>query len=226
MGDLVAIEGLDGSGKETQTKLLVNALRGRGFDVATLSFPRYGRTSAVLAEEYLRGSFGTNPSCVNAYGASSFFAMDRFASYLLDWKAKYEQADVFLADRYVTSNAIHQCSKLPREQWESFLEWLFDYEHDKLGLPRPSKVFYLHIDVDTSQRLLEERYDHDELRKDIHEHNLEYLRNSQEAAEFCCKTCGWVRVECVRNDALRPVDDIHAEIVSYFDAGDDFGGHA
>ena len=213
MTTMIAIEGLDGSGKETQTKLLRNALEEQGKRVEMLSFPRYGQTSAVLVESYLHGDFGTDPESINAYGASSFFAMDRFASFLREWKPLYEVSDAFLADRYVTSNAIHQCSKLPREQWEEFLGWLFDYEYVKLGLPKPDKVFYLHLDVDDSQRLLSERYGNDELKKDIHEHDIEYLKKCQAAAEFCASYCGWERIECVVDDRLRPIDDIHSELL-------------
>ena len=213
MTTMIAIEGLDGSGKETQTKLLRKALEEQGKRVEMLSFPRYGQTSAVLVESYLHGDFGADPESINAYGASSFFAMDRFASFLREWKPLYEASDAFLADRYVTSNAIHQCSKLPREQWEGFLAWLFDYEYVKLGLPKPDKVFYLHLDVDDSQRLLSERYGNDELKKDIHEHDIEYLKKCQAAAEFCANYCGWERIECVDNGSLRSIEDIHVELI-------------
>lgn len=213
MTTMIAIEGLDGSGKETQTKLLRKALEEQGKRVEMLSFPRYGQTSAVLVESYLHGDFGTDPEAINAYGASSFFAMDRFASFLREWKPLYEASDAFLADRYVTSNAIHQCSKLPREQWEGFLAWLFDYEYVKLGLPKPDKVFYLHLDVEDSQRLLSERYGNDELKKDIHEHDIEYLKKCQEAAEFCANYCDWERIECMENGTLRSIEDIHSELI-------------
>ena len=212
MTKLIAIEGLDGSGKKTQTQLLCKTLREQGKSVEMLSFPRYGQTSAVLVESYLHGDFGTDPEAINAYGASSFFAMDRFASYLREWKPLYENCDVFLADRYVTSNAIHQCSKLPREEWEAFLEWLFDYEYKKLMLPKPDKVFYLYLAVEDSQRLLNERYGYDDFKKDIHEHNIEYLRKSQAAAEFCAGYCGWERIECMNNGVLRSIEDIHTDI--------------
>lgn len=213
MAKLLAIEGLDGSGKETQTKLLRDSLISKGFTTDSISFPRYGQASAVLVEEYLHGAFGTNPEAVKAYGASSFFAVDRFASYLREWKSTFEACDFFIADRYTTSNAIHQCSKLPREEWIPFLDWLFDYEYTKLGLPQPDKVFYLHIGVDDSQKLLNARYDNDEFKKDIHEHSVAYLRKSQVAAEFCCNYCKWTTVECMDAEGIRSIDDIHAEIL-------------
>lgn len=211
---MIAIEGLDGSGKETQTRLLKSALENRGYNVQSISFPRYGQTSAVLVQEYLNGAFGTDPDAINAYGASSFFAMDRFASYLREWGSSYRGSEFFIADRYVTSNAIHQCSKLPRNEWDAFLEWLFDFEHEKLGLPRPDCVFYLHVDIEDSQRLLANRYHGDALMKDIHESDLDYLVRSQEAAEYCCRTLGWERIECIQEGALRPIEAIHDEIAA------------
>lgn len=214
MATMIAIEGLDGSGKETQTALLRQALEKRGSCVESVSFPRYGQTSAVLVEEYLGGSFGTDPDAVNAYGSSSFFAMDRFVSYLREWGPLYRASDYFIADRYVTSNAIHQCSKLPPEQWDAFLEWLFDYEYKKLGLPRPDRVFYLHIGVEDSQRLLAKRYQNNELLKDIHERDLDYLRRSQRAAEYCCEKYGWERIECMQGNELRSIETIHEEITA------------
>lgn len=192
--------------------MLKQALLEQGLSVEALSFPRYGSASAVLVEEYLRGAFGADPGAINAYGASSFFAMDRFASYLREWRPLYEKCDVLLADRYVTSNAIHQCSKLPREQWVCFLEWLFDFEYGKLELPKPDVVVYLHLDVGSSQNLLEKRYARSGSRKDIHESDVAYLRKSQAAAEFCCERYGWERVECIRGGALRSIEDIHDEI--------------
>lgn len=213
MPKMIVIEGLDGSGKETQTKLLRSALEARGKKVESISFPRYGQISSVLVEEYLNGVFGSDPNDVNAYGASSFFAMDRFASYLREWRPLYQGCDYFLADRYVTSNAIHQCSKLPREEWDAFVSWLFDYEFGKLGLPKPDRVFYLHLGVDDSQRLLSERYHGNEQKKDIHEGDIEYLRRSQEAAEYCCDKCGWERIECMNDGSIRTIEDIHGEIM-------------
>ena len=213
MGKLIAIEGLDGCGKQTQSTLLKDALAGAGFSVAAIDFPRYGKKSAALCEAYLHGEFGENASDVNAYAASTLFAVDRLASYLTEWKGAYEAFDYLVADRYVTSNAIHQCSKLPRGEWEGFVSWLFDFEFGKLGLPRLDKVFYLSMPVERSEQLLAERYAGDEAKKDIHERDDAYLRHSHEAAEWCCGCLGWERVECCREGELRPIAEIHEEIL-------------
>ena len=210
---MIAIEGLDGSGKETQTRLLKEALSARGLSVASVSFPRYGEPSAALVEDYLRGGFGERADDVNAYAASTFFAMDRLVSYLKGWRAAYEAVDVFLADRYVTSNAIHQCSKLPEGEWEGFVGWLCDFEFGRLGLPRPDEVVYLRLDVETSQHLLERRYGGDASKRDVHERDLGYLRRSQEAADWCCGRLGWIPIECAQNGELRAKEDVHAEVM-------------
>ena len=212
MGKLIDIEGLDGCGKQTQSALLKDALTGAGYRVASIDFPRYGKKSAALCEAYLHGEFGENAADVNAYAASTLFAVDRLASYLTEWKGAYEESDYLVADRYVTSNAIHQCSKLPRGEWESFVSWLFDFEFGKLGLPRPDKVFYLSMPVERSEQLLAERYAGDEAKKDIHERDGAYLRHSHEAAEWCCGRLGWERIECCREGELRSIAEIHEEI--------------
>lgn len=210
---LIAIEGLDGSGKETQTRLLREDLERRGFKVGSVSFPQYGMPSAALVEDYLHGGFGEHASDVNAYAASSFFAMDRLVSYLKNWQHDFEDCDYFIADRYVTSNAIHQCSKLSQSQWVEFVDWLIDYEHGKLGLPAPDKVIYLRLDLATSQRLLENRYGGDASKRDVHERDLDYLEHSRQAAEWCCDRMGWIPVECASHGLLRDRLDVHSEIM-------------
>lgn len=212
MSKLIAIEGLDGSGKQTQSALLKEALVSAGYTVASIDFPRYGKKSAEFCEAYLQGEFGENANEINAYVASSFFAMDRLVSYLNEWKNVYEESDYLIADRYVTSNAIHQCGKLPREEWETFVSWLYDFEFAKLGLPKPDKVFYLNMPVEVNEQLLSARYAGDDSCKDIHESNDSYLRSCHEAAEWCCSRLGWERVECCREGELRPIAEIHEEV--------------
>ena len=163
-GKLIAIEGLDGSGKATQAKLLAGYLAAQGLAVREVSFPDYGSDSSALVKMYLAGQFGQHPDDVNAYAASSFYAVDRYASYKKDWGSFYENGGIVIADRYTTSNAVHQCSKLPPEQWESFLGWLFDFEFHLLGLPAPDEVIYLQVDPAVSQKLMTQRYHGDESR--------------------------------------------------------------
>ena len=209
---LIVIEGLDGSGKATQAKRLTEALAEKGIPVREVSFPDYGSDSSALVRMYLSGQFGTDPRDVNAYAASSFFAVDRFASYKKDWCRDYARG-VVIADRYTTSNAVHQCSKLPKEQWDDFLNWLFDFEYKKLGIPAPDRVIYLNVDPAVSQALMTARYSGDENKKDIHERDIAYLRHSREAAAYCAEKLGWETVDCCRDGQMRSIEDIHKDVM-------------
>ncbi len=214
MGRIIAIEGLDGCGKQTQSALLRKALSDAGHKVTSVDFPRYGKKSALLCEAYLRGEMASCADEVSAYAASTFFAVDRYVSYLAEWRDAYEKSDFLVADRYVTSNAIYQCCKLPREEWEGFVTWLYDFEFVKLGLPKPDKVFYLSMPVDTSEALLSSRYAGDESKRDIHERDYSYLRRSQDAAEWCSEWLGWERIECVHGGELRAIEEIHKDMLT------------
>ena len=211
-GRLIVLEGLDGSGKATQAKLLAASLAAKGLPVREITFPNYASDSSALVRMYLAGQFGEKPDDVNAYAASSFYAVDRYAGYKSDWGRFYEEGGILIADRYTTSNAVHQCSKLPPEQWEEFLYWLFDYEFRLLGLPAPDCVIYLQVDPAVSQRLMTERYHGDESRKDVHEKDTEYLARSRRAAEFCAQHLGWRTVRCCVGGTLRSIEEIHAEV--------------
>ena len=212
-GKLIVIEGLDGSGKATQAKLLTQALQNAGHAVRAVSFPDYASESSALVKMYLSGAFGDQPSDVNAYAASSFYAVDRFASFKRDWGNYYRSGGIIVADRYTTSNAVHQCSKLPRRAWDGFLSWLFHYEYELLGIPAPGLVIYLSVDPALSQALMRGRYHGDDSRRDIHERNLEYLNRSRAAAEYCAEHLGWRTVQCAMSGVMRSAEDIHREIM-------------
>ena len=212
-GQLIVIEGLDGSGKATQSNLLYEALRAQGKNVRKVSFPDYDSNSSALVKMYLAGEFGKDPSDVNAYAASSFFAVDRFASYKAQWGKFYEEGGIIIADRYTTSNAIHQCSKLPQECWDAYIDWLFDFEFHLMGIPAPDTVVYLQVDPAVSQKLMTGRYQGDESKKDIHESNLAYLEKSRKAAEYCAAKLGWKTISCSVRDQLRTIESIHADVM-------------
>ena len=218
MGKLLIFEGLDGSGKGTQTALLCDTLRRRGVDLRQITFPDYESDSSALVRMYLSGRFGDRPDDVNAYASSTFSAVDRFASYNTVWGEFYRSGGLVVSDRYTTSNAVHQCSKLPPMHWDGFLNWLFDFEYKKLGIPEPDAVVYLAVDVEVSQRLLAERYQGDTARMDIQEKDTEYLARSRAAAEYCARTLGWRRVDCTRVEdgrkTMRPVEEIHAQVLA------------
>ena len=223
---LIVIEGLDGSGKATQTALLACRLSQGKMPVKTVSFPDYEKPWSCLARMYLDGAFGSRPQDVSAYAASIFFAKDRFASYRTGWQADYEAGTVILCDRYVGSNAIHQAVKLPRKEWDEYLSWLADYEYQKLGLPRPSATIYLKMPPDTSQTLLARRYGGDEEKKDIHEKNQSYLSYCYEAADYVAKKWGWRTVECCDQNGLRSPGQIEQSVwealADFFGASSDW----
>ncbi len=214
-GKLIVIEGLDGSGKATQAKLLAEELRQQGREVRQISFPNYDSDSSALIKMYLSGAFGSKPDDVNAYAASSFFAVDRYAGYKSDWGAFYDRGGIVIADRYTTSNAVHQCSKLPQDQWDTYLDWLFRFEYEQLGIPAPDQVIYLQADPAVSQKLMTARYHGDEGKKDIHESDLEYLHRSRLAAEYCAEKLGWKTISCTEAGEMRTVEDIHRDIQKY-----------
>ena len=219
-GKLIVIEGLDGSGKATQAKRLAEALQDRKLPVREISFPNYESDSSALVKMYLAGAFGKKPGDVNAFAASAFFAVDRYAGMKEDGGSFYEAGGILIADRYTTSNAVHQCCKLKREDWDGYLDWLSDFEYRRLGLPMPNLVFYLRIQVEESQQLMTERYHGNEKKKDIHESNTDYLREAGRAAEYCAQKYSWKIIDCMRNGKIRSVEDIGAELLEKLDAAD------
>ena len=165
-------------------------------NVRRLEFPDYDSPSSSLVKMYLGGEFGSNPEDVNAYAASAFYAVDRIAGFLKDWKRGYQEDTVFLSDRYATSNIIYQMSKLPESERESYIRWQEDFEYDKLGLPRPDAVLYLDVEPDVSQKLMEKRYGGDNSKKDLHESNLRFLLSCRESALYAVENCGWQLINC------------------------------
>ena len=208
MGILIAIEGLDGSGKGTQTERLYNRLATNGIKTSTVSFPDYDSPSSALVNMYLKGDFGNQPHDVNGYAASAFFAVDRFASFKTKWKKNYDDGEIIICNRYTTSNLFHQMVKLPREEWDKFIEWLNDFEYGKLGLPAPDAVIYFDMDPDISQKLLAGRYNGDNSKKDIHEKNVEYIKSCRETALYAAEKLGWTVVKCFDGDKTLPIEAI------------------
>lgn len=212
-GKLIVIEGLDGSGKSTQAKRLFDALTAAGKRVKLISFPDYEKPSSVLVRMYLSGEFSENADDVNAYAASSFYAVDRYASFMQYWREFYESGGLIIATRYVSSNAIHQMVKLPQSEWDHYLGWLSDYEYDKLGLPRPDGVIFLDMPRSVADRLIESRYGGDESKKDIHEKNRVYLESCQLTAAYAARKENWTVVSCAQNDAPRTEEEITADLL-------------
>lgn len=208
----IVIEGLDGSGKATQTKILAEKITSLGKTVTKLEFPDYSNPSSSLVKMYLGGVFGSNPNDVNAYTASSFYAVDRAASYLQFWKYDYKNNSFILSDRYATSNIIYQMSKLKQEEWDSFIKWQEDFEYNKLALPKPDKVIYLDVEPEISQILIKKRYEGDDSKKDLHEKNFSFLLECRKSALYAAKKCGWTVINCCKDGKIKPIEIIQAEI--------------
>lgn len=209
---IIVIEGLDGSGKATQTALLAKKLSDEGLKVRRLEFPDYDSPSSALVKMYLGGEFGSKPGDVNAYAASAFYAVDRAAGYLKDWKNDYRDGALFLCDRYCTSNIIYQMAKIGDDERDGFIEWLGDFEYVKLGLPKPDVVIYLDVSPDVSQKLMEKRYGGDQSKKDLHESNLEFLLSCRKSALYAAEKCGWKIINCCENGEIKSIERISDEI--------------
>ena len=212
MGKLIVIEGTDGSGKSTQFKKLSEHLQADEIAFKHIVFPRYREESSALIRMYLGGQFGSKPSDVNAYAASSFYAVDRYASYKMDWGQWYEEGGVVLSDRYTTSNAVHQASKESGEGRDKFLQWLYDFEYDKLGLPRPDLTIYLDVPTDYTEKLLRSREQATNTNADIHEKDMQYLATCRETGRAAAEFYGWTVIQCVKDGQMRTIEDIHEEI--------------
>ena len=209
---LIVIEGLDGSGKSTQTNLLKKRLADDSIKIKQIKLPDYDNPSSTLVKMYLNGDFGHNPSDVNVYASSLFYTVDRYASYTNIWKDDYLSGVLILADRYTTSNAVHQMVKLPREQWDEYLMWLEDIEYNKVGIPKPDKVIFLDMPVEVSQRLMTSRYNGEETKKDVHESNVSYLLACREAALYAAEKLNWIVIKCSENGEPRKIEEINDEI--------------
>lgn len=212
MGKLIVIEGTDGSGKSTQFRLLTERVAAEGYEFQKLVFPQYKEESSALIRMYLGGEFGSKPSDVNAYAASAFYAVDRYASYKKVWGEWYENGGLVLSDRYTTSNAVHQASKEQGAQQAAFLKWLYEFEYDKLGLPRPDLVIYLDVPTDFTEKLLRHRESDTNTKADIHEKDMQYLATCRKTGRAAAAFYGWTVINCVENGKMRSMEDIHQEI--------------
>lgn len=216
MGKLIAIDGVDASGKQTHTEMLCEKLKKAGYNIKRISFPAYENDSSALVKMYLSGAFGENPDDVNAYAASSFFAADRFASYRTEWINDYNNPDtIIIADRYVSSNMIHQASKIDdADEKEKFLKWLYELEYGIYQIPEPDITFFLDMPVEFAKKLMNDRENKFDstAAKDIHERNSDYLLKSYNNACEIAEKFEWKTISCVSNGEIRSIDNINDEM--------------
>ena len=214
MGKLIVIEGLDGAGKNTQSEKLRAYLSDKGIEVRKIDFPDYENKSSTLVKMYLSGELGASPDDTNAFAASTFFACDRYVSYVTGWKSFLErEGTVVIANRYTTANAYHQLSKMPHEDWDGFLSWLWDFEFGKLGLPIPDEVICLAVPPDVSEKNIEKRCAAQNIKKDIHEADTDYLGRCYEAAKYAADKLGWHMIHCVENGVQLSIDEIFGTVL-------------
>lgn len=211
-GKLIVLEGIDGSGKSAQYRRLCARMEKDGIEYNHIVFPRYDKESSALIRMYLGGEFGGSPADVNAYAASTFYAVDRYAAYRTDWGSIYEHGGLILSDRYTTSNAVHQGSKLPDEELPDFFEWLSDLEYVKMGLPRPDLVIYLDVDVETSLARMQRRQEKNHTSADIHEKDVRYLERCLRTANMAAEYYGWTRIPYRKDGREREIDEKNADI--------------
>lgn len=215
MGKLFVIDGTDGSGKQTQLGELKNRLDKEKIDYRVVSFPNYDSKTSTLVKMYLSGEFGTNSKEISPYIASTFYAADRYATYQTELKEYYENDGLILADRYTTSNMIHQAGKIKdKKERDKFLKWLWDFEFNLYKLPIPTEVFFLNMPVEKSLELIANRdnkFTHNS-KKDIHESDKNHLIDAYSAACDVAKDYNWYEVKCVKDDKIRTIEDIHEEI--------------
>lgn len=211
-GKLIVIEGIDGSGKSAHYRRICEHLERDGITYNHIVFPRYDKESSALIRMYLGGEFGSNPADVNAYAASTFYAVDRFAAYRTDWGEIYNKGGFILSDRYTTSNAVHQGAKLPDEELDAFFEWLYALEYVKMELPKPDLVIYLDVDIKTSLSRMKHRQEKTNTTADIHEKDIAYLENCLRVADKAADYYGWTRIPYMKDGQERSIDEKHEEI--------------
>ncbi len=215
MGKLFVIDGTDGSGKQTQFEQLKQRLTKEGIDYKTVSFPNYDSESSSLVKMYLSGEFGENAKDVSPYIASTFYAADRYATYIKQYKKYYDNGGIILADRYTTANMVHQAGKIEnKDEREKFLNWLWDFEFGLYGIPVPTEVFFLKMPPEFSLKLIadrENKFTH-QAQKDIHERDKNHIIDSFNAACDVATKYNWYTIECVRDNKIRTIKDIHEEI--------------
>lgn len=209
LNKLIVIEGLDGGGKTTQLELI----KKKYPDFKYITFPNYNSPSGEIIKSYLGGEYGEQDGAVSAYTASTFYAVDRYTNYKTDWEKDYQSGRIVISARYVSSNAMYQMTKLPREEWENYMDWLFDLEYNKFAMPKPFATIFLDMPVEVSRKLLLKRCGGDEKKLDMHESNLSFMNACAKAAHYTAENENWIIVPCAENGEPLPIERIHEKLI-------------
>lgn len=215
MGKLFVIDGTDASGKQTQLQKLKERFDKENIKYKSVSFPNYESQSSSLVKIYLNGELSDDPKKISPYIASTFYAADRYITFKKEYEEYYNNGGIILADRYTTSNMVHQAGKIKDdEERKKFLEWLWDFEFNLYGLPVPTKVIFLNMPTEYAIKLMENRKNKitNEDKKDIHEKSKEHLQDAYKEACKLAKKYNWYEVNCIKDNNIRSIDDIHEEI--------------
>ncbi len=214
-GYFIVLEGTDGSGKGTQTELLVNRLKQDGREVEVISFPRYGQPSCALVEYYLNGKLGSLQD-ISPYRGSIFYAIDRYvASFKI--RSWILENKIVICNRYVGSNMGHQGGKMKNpDERQKYFDWNYDLEYNIFGIPKPDINIVLHVTPEISQTLVDKKTSREYLngkKRDIHEDDLDHLRSAENAYLQMVERFSEFRlVECVENNQLLSVEAVHAKV--------------
>lgn len=216
MGKLIVIEGaLDGIGKTTQFNLLKKYLEEKG-EVISHHFPTYDEYQGKPVMEYLQGSFG-KPDSVSPYFVNTLYAVDRKITWDLKLKEAYDKGDIVLLDRYTTSSLIYQSALIDNlEEKNKFLDYVIDYEYNKLEIKEPDKVIFLTAPFDLITELRNKRLESsgERIEGDIHESDLEFMKKVYESSLYCAKYFNWTIINCADDNGFKSIEDIHNEIIS------------
>ena len=217
-GKLIVIEGAcDGIGKTTQYKLLKKYLEDKGYNVCSHHFPTYNKKQGKLTEYYLNGDFG-NPNDLSPYLVNSINAVDRAITWKDKLKDAYDKGNIILLDRYTTSSLIYQSALFESENAKkSFIDYVTDYEYNKLGIKKPDKVIFLTADFDLVSSMRSKRESNDGVKNDVYERDNKLMKKIYDNAMFVSDYLSFDIVKCDLNGGLRSIEDIHNEIKDIID---------
>lgn len=214
-GKFIVIEGTDGSGKATQTALLLKALKKKGVKVSTTDFPQYGNPSSYFVEKYLRGEYGTADE-VGAKKGSIFYALDRFDK-SFEMKKWLKEGRFIVSNRYVSANMGHQTAKIVgNKKRDQFLEWLAELEYEIFQIPKPDKTILLYVPPEVGQKLVDQKSKREYTKgkkRDIHEADLDHLKKAAEAYKYVAKKFKWTTIDCAPKGELLSIEEVHKNIL-------------